>query len=166
MQRNTTADTGTGVQKALLLQFVKYSLAGGIATLVHIVVFHLVALTLFPALQESDAVVRLLGLNVPELDDATRALNSMLANGLTFIISNLSAYIMNVMWVFEPGRHRRSIEIGLFYLVSGVSLVVGTGLMGLLIRYFHLQTTIAFSANIISAVLINYAMRKFVIFKG
>ena len=76
------------------------------------------------------------------------------------------AYLINVFWVFKPGRHHRIIEIGLFYLVSGVSVAIGTGMMGFLIRFFTMQTTYAFTVNIVSAVMINYGMRKFYIFKG
>jgi putative flippase GtrA len=54
----------------------------------------------------------------------------------------------------------------LFYLVSGVSMAIGTALMGLLIRRFHLLTTYAFGTNLVTAVMINYVMRKFVIFAG
>jgi putative flippase GtrA len=57
-------------------------------------------------------------------------------------------------------------EIALFYLVSGVSFALGTGLQTWMIAHFGIQTTIAFSANLVTALLINYAMRKFVIFNG
>ena len=45
-------------------------------------------------------------------------------------------------------------------------MAIGTSIMGFLIRYYGMQTTYAFAANIVSAVMINYAMRKFYIFKG
>ena len=90
----------------------------------------------------------------------------MVDNGVAFLFSNFVAYLLNVPWVFEPGRHHGLIEIGLFYLVSGVSVVVGTALMGWLIRRFGMRTTYAFAANLVTALLINFAMRKFVIFKG
>lgn len=149
-----------------LIQFIKYGISGGVATVVHIIIFHIVAWKIFPSLQKQDLVVALLGLSVTEVDVATRSINSMLANGTAFICSNLVAYLMNILWVFEPGRHNRFVEITLFYAVSGTSVAIGTALMGFLIRYFGMQTTYAFSANIVSAVMINYVMRKFIIFKG
>jgi len=149
-----------------LLQFVKYGVSGGLATTVHIIVFHLLAWLVFPALQDSDLVVKLFSLSVTVIDDATRSVNSMQANGLAFICSNMVAYLLNILFVFESGRHNRLVEIGMFYLVSGVSMVIGTSFMGFLISHYHLQTTIAFSANIVTSVMINYAMRKFYIFKG
>lgn len=155
-----------GVEAGLLVQFIKYGIAGGLATFVHIVIFHLVAWKIFPSLQDSDFFIVILGLTVTEVNVATRSLNSMLSNGIAFICSNMVAYIINVIWVFKPGRHHRIIEIGLFYLVSGVSVVIGTSMMGLLISYYGMQTTYAFSVNIVSAVMINYSMRKFYVFKG
>jgi putative flippase GtrA len=155
-----------GVEAGPLVQFVKYGISGGLATFVHIVIFHLVAWKIFPSLQEKDFFIVISGITVTEMDVATRSLNSMLSNGVAFIFSNMVAYLINVFWVFKPGRHHRIIEIGLFYLVSGVSLVIGTSMMGFLIRYYAMQTTYAFTVNIVSAVMINYGMRKFYIFKG
>jgi putative flippase GtrA len=150
----------------LLIQFVKYCIAGGIATLTHIIIFYLIAWKIFPALQDSDVAVVFLGMQVTPVDVATRSLNSMLSNGGAFIFSNMVAYIANICFVFESGRHNKFVEISLFYLVSGISIVIGTGIMGFLIRYFGMQTTIAFTANIVTAVMINYSIRKFYIFKG
>ncbi len=153
-------------KSAPLAQFVKYGLSGGLATIVHITIFLLAAWKVFPALQENDYAVVMLGLSVTEVDVATRSLNAMLSNGVAWIFGNLVSYLLNVFWVFESGRHNRIIEIGLFYLVSGVSVGIGTGLMGFLIRYYNMQTTYAATAYLVSAILINFVMRKFVIFKG
>ena len=90
----------------------------------------------------------------------------MKGNDVAFIVSNLVAYLLNIYWVFVPGRYYWMIEIGLFYLVSGAAIVMGTALMGLLIRRFGMLTTYAFGANILAALMINYAMRKFFIFNG
>lgn len=149
-----------------LIQFIKYGLAGGLATVVHICVFHLVAWKLFPALQENDHAVRLLNLKIRPINEYQRARNSMISNTIAFLISNLVAYITNILWVFQPGRHPFIIEILLFYAVSGISVLIGTILMGILIRRFGMLTTYAFVTNIIAAVMINYAMRKFFIFHG
>ena len=149
-----------------VVQFIKYGLAGGIATVVHIFVFHLVAWKVFPSLGKDDFVVVMLGLSVVEVDVASRSINSMLSNFIAFICGNFTAYILNILYVFKAGRHNRFVEIVLFYLVSGTSALVGTALMGLLIRLYGLQTTYAFVANMVSAVAINYVMRKYFIFKG
>jgi putative flippase GtrA len=90
----------------------------------------------------------------------------MKANAAAFVISNLVAYVINIYWVFIPGRYHWFVEIGLFYVVSGVAIVIGTAVMGLLIRRFGMLTTYAFGANIVAAFMINYAMRKYFIFNG
>ncbi len=149
-----------------LIQFIKYAIAGGIATAVHITVFHICAWKLFPALQEQDWAVKLLGLRVAPEDDRLRSRNSMIDNGIAFLFSNMTAYLVNIFWVFEPGRYHWLVEVGLFYAVSGVSVVIGTALMGWLIRRYGMTTTYAFITNLVSALLINYAMRRFVIFNG
>ena len=149
-----------------IVQFIKYALFGGLATITHIVVFHLAAWCLFPALQAHDHAVRLFNLRIRPLEEQKRARNAMIDNALAFILSNLVAYVTNVLWVFKPGRHSVVVEIVLFYAVSGFSILLGTLLMGFLIKRFGMLTTYAFVANIVTAVMINYAMRKFVIFHG
>ena len=155
-----------GNEAGNVVQFIKYGISGCIAVATHIIVFHLVAWKMFFALQSNDWFVRFFNLPIREVNDGIRAQNSMLSNVLAFMISNLVAYIINVYWVFVPGRYHWIVEIVLFYLVSGASLVMGTAIMGFLIRRFGMLTTYAFGSNIFTALLINYAMRKFFIFKG
>jgi putative flippase GtrA len=155
-----------GREAGPVVQFLKYSISGGLATATHVLLFHLLAWGLLPALQENDWAVKWFKLRVAPEDDVTRSRNSMFDNGIAFVFSNLVAYLLNILWVFEPGRHFWLVEVGLFYLVSGVSIVIGTALMGWLIRRYGIRTTYAFLSNLVTALLINYAMRKFVIFKG
>ena len=149
-----------------LIQFLKYSLAGGVATFVHISLFYCCAYKLLPALSLQDPVVGALHLDIVTVSDAVRARNSMLDNLVAFLFSNLTAYLLNIFWVFKAGRHHWLLEIGLFYLVSGISVVLGSSLMGYLIHHFGLVTTQAFGANVLTSLLINYMLRKYVIFKG
>ncbi len=149
-----------------LIQFIKYAVAGGVATITHIFIFHIVAWKIFPCLQEKDHAVRMLKLNIRKVNDATRARNSMIGNLIAFMIANMVAYLANIFFVFQGGKYHIIIEILLFYGVSGLSTFLGTMLMGLLIRRLGLLTTYAFGANIFTAVMFNYAMRKFFIFYG
>ena len=149
-----------------VLQFVKYAICGGIATATHILIFHAVGWRMIPCLQPDDPFVKYLRLTVPDIELRRRARNSMTTNVIGFLISNFVAYALNILFVFKAGRHPWLVELGLFYAVSAVSLVIGTGLMGWMIRRFGMLTTIAFGANLVTALLINFAMRKFVIFKG
>ncbi len=159
-------DQFLGHEAGNLVQFIKYGISGGIATATHILVFHLVAWKIFFALQRDDWFVKFLNLRIRNLDDTTRSRNSMKGNWVAFLVSNLVAYLINIYWVFVPGRYDWIIEIALFYLVSGVSIVIGTALMGILIRRFGMLTTYAFGSNVFAAVMINYAMRKFFIFNA
>ena len=148
-----------------LVQFIKYVISGGVAVLVNMVMFYILAWLILPALGPEDPVVKITGLTVLPLDDAVRAQRAVINNCIAFLFANLVAYLLNIYWVFEPGRHHKVIEISLFYAVSGMSFALGTTLMWMLINYLSFTTTIAFGAELVSAVLINFAMRKFVIFK-
>lgn len=149
-----------------LIQFIKYGLAGGLATITHICIFHVLAWKLFPSLQEKDHAVRFFKLKIRKTNDYQRARNSMIANVIAFILACMVAYITNILWVFERGRHNIVIEILLFYAVSGIAAFIGTIMMGTLIKRFGMLTTYAFASNIFAAVMINYALRKFFIFQG
>jgi putative flippase GtrA len=153
-----------------LVQFIKYGMAGGVATGVCIGTFYVMSLFVLDALSVDDAVVRVLRrfmeIDITPIADGLRARNAAINNSVAFLVSNFVCYMINIAWVFKPGRHHWLLEISLFYLVSGVSFALGTGLQTWLIAQFGVQTTLAFASNLVTAVLINYAMRKFVIFKG
>ena len=149
-----------------VIQFIKYGICGGIAATTHIVGFHLLGWRLIPCLQAGDPFVKHLRLQVEDVDLKRRARNSMIANTLSFLVSNFVAYLLNLYFVFKPGHHAWYTEIGLFYAVSGISLAIGTTMMGVLIRRFGILTTFAFGANIVSAVMINFVARKYLIFGG
>ncbi len=149
-----------------LIQFIKYGIAGGIATGTHICIFFLCGWFLLPCLTQDDITVKLLGLTAPALSEATRAWNAGFCSVIGFFVSNALCYILNRLFVFKPGKHHWVVEAGLFFAVSGISLVIGTSIQTFLITHQGVQTTFAFGTNIVSALLINYAMRKFVIFKG
>lgn len=154
--------------RVALVQFIKYGLSGAAATSVHLLVFYVMAIWVLPALTASDPIFKILKMDVPvlDLDTVIRAKRAAWDNGVAFVISNFVAYVLNVLFVFKGGRHHWAVEIGLFYLVSGVSLLIGTLLQSGLIAKLGLSTTVAFGANMVTSLMINYAMRKFVIFKG
>jgi putative flippase GtrA len=149
-----------------LVQFIKYGVVGGMATGVQILTFFLCGWFLFPCLTQDDIVVRLLGLTAPAMSASVRAWNAGFCNAIGFLFSNTFCYVLNRLFVFKPGRHHWVMEFLLFFAVSGISMVLGTAIQSFLITYQGIQTTFAFGANILCALLINYAMRKFVIFKG
>ena len=148
------------------VRFVKYGLAGGLATAVHVLTFFLVGFLLFPCVTPEDPLVKLFGLDAPEVVADLRARNAAWSNVAAFLVSNAVCYVVNRLFVFRPGRHHVALEFLLFFAVSAVSMAVGTTLMGVLIQHFGVQTTYAFGANILSSLAINYVMRKFFVFKG
>ena len=149
-----------------LVQFIKYGIAGGLATATHIAAFFLCGWFLLPCLTQDDITVKLLGLTAPMISQATRAWNAGFCNALAFIVSNVLCYLLNRLFVFRPGKHHWVLEFLLFFAVSGISMVIGTVIQTFLITHQGVQTTLAFGANIVCSLFINYAMRKFVIFKG
>lgn len=151
-----------------VVQFLKYAIAGGIATAVDVTVFYLLSWQVFPALKEDDPVAKLIllaGLAVKPVTEALRPRNYLINRCITFFFSNFTAYIVNIYWVFEPGRHKRWVEVSLFYAVSLTSYVIGTAIGWVIIRAFGLNTTFAYAANVLASLLINYACRKYIIFK-
>lgn len=149
-----------------MAQFIKYGFAGGTATAVHITLFFLIGWRLFPSLTADDWMVRLLGITPGAVDEGRRALHAAISTTIAFLVANAVAYVLNILFVFKKGRHPWFIEIGLFYAVSAIAMVIGTGLQSFLIARYGVMTTLAFGTNTFSALLINYAMRRFVIFKG
>lgn len=149
-----------------LVQFIKYAIGGGIATAVDMAVFFFLAWRVFPALRENDPVVTRLRLKVRHVEEDARSRRFVLNTAIAFIFSNLTAYLINIYWVFEPGRHAWYVELALFYAVSGLSIVIGTGLGWAMIRYFHLSTSFSYVGKMLASLLINFVCRKFIVFKG
>ena len=148
------------------VQFLKYSLCGGTALATDMVVFFLVAWLLFPALTGDDVLVRLFHMQVDVIPESMRVVNFRIGNVIAFMVSNLVAYILNVLFVFKAGKYSRWKELGLFYLVSAISVAIGVEFGAMLIRHFGLSTSFSYVAKAISTTLINYAARKFIIFHG
>jgi putative flippase GtrA len=152
-----------------LVQFIKYGMCGGAATVVDMTVFFLFAWLVFPALTSSDPFARLLGtlhLDVRAVSETVRLHNYWIDKVICFLFSNFTAYILNVKFVFKAGKHKRHHELMLFYAVSLVSFLIGTLAGDLLIRFGGFDTTYSYIAAMISALLINYTGRKYVIFHG
>lgn len=151
------------------VQFIKYGLCGGAATAVDITFFFVFAWLVFPALTESDPFTRLLSLfnlDIRTVSESVRLRNYWMDKTVCFLFSNFTAYILNILFVFKAGKHKRHHELILFYAVSLVAFLIGTFAGDLLIRFCGLDTTYSYIAAMISALLINYAGRKFFIFQG
>ncbi len=148
------------------LQFLKYSMCGGLAFATDIAVFYLVAVFLFPALTQNDVFAQLLGLDLEPISEQLRLRNFWIGKSISFVAGNLVAYTLNVLFVFEGGKHKMHHEIALFFAVSLVAFLLGTWSGDALIRFFGAQTTVSNLTAIVFATLVNYAGRKFFIFRG
>ncbi len=148
------------------IQFIKYALAGGVATATDMIIFFLFAFTIFPALTDAELLVQLFNVQVPEIAETVRERNFIINSAIAFVFANMVAYIINVLWVFEPGRHKRHIELFLFYAVSTSSVFIGTFLGWAMIRFFGATTEVSYLGKVIAAVLINFVCRKYIVFKG
>ena len=152
-------------------QFIKYAIVGGLATAVNIFAFFLAGWFLYPCLTEDDVLVRLLrkvrgDIQVPVAKTRSRAANAIRCNVIAFFFSNAFCYVLNRLFVFQPGHHGLLLEAFLFFAVSAFSTFVGTAFQTLLIKKANLQTTFAFGSNLVASLAINYVMRKFVVFNG
>lgn len=149
-------------------QFAKYVLCGGIAVFVDMSVFYLLGWLAFPCLQVDDPVYRLLqalGFSVQQVAPDRLIRNYWIVKVFCFAASNATVYLLNVLYVFEGGKHRRHHEVLLFFLVTLVVFLSGTWLGAWLISTMGWNTTYAYVFVLAVGVVGNYTMRKFVVFK-
>jgi putative flippase GtrA len=150
-----------------LVQFIKYGMAGGIATAVDVFLFYLLAWKVIPALRADDPVVRRLALKVKPITEKQRSFRFIVITAIAFLFSNYTAYIINILWVFTPDPDKSKwLELLQFYAVSGISIFIGTTIGWVMIKWFHLSTTASYASKMIASLLINFVCRKFFIFKG
>jgi len=138
-----------------LIQFAKYGVCGVLATVVHVGLFYLFALTLFPMALDHSAV---------EL--ALRRNNAMYSNLVAFPLSSTFVYVTNAFWVFTGGRHHRVKEFLIFTLVNAISFAAGLVAGPQLIKWFGINTHLAQASFVVTSALVNFVIRKFLVFKN
>ena len=149
-----------------LAQFVKYGAIGVLATCVQMAGFYLLAATCLKCLGADDWAVRFAGLPAVEVSDGMRAFRAAVATACGFSVANVFCWMMNRFFVFTPGRFRWYVEFALFFGVAALATVVALGVQSLLIRHFGMMTTAAVAVEVAVSFLMNFFIRKFVIFKG
>lgn len=149
-----------------MLQFIKYAIAGGIATAIQTGVFYILAATVLACLGPDDIAVRFCRLPSVELSDGVRAWRSAVAQGAGFVIANFCCWLMNRRFVFTPGRHRWYVELGMFYAASTTAFFIGVLLQSFVIGTLGWQTSLGVAVEIATSLAINFVVRKFFIFKG
>ena len=147
-------------------QFVKYGAIGVLSTCVQMIGFYLLAATCLKCLGADDWAVRFLGLPSVEVSDGLRAFRAAVATAGGFTVANIFCWIMNRLFVFKPGKFRWYVEFLMFFGVAALATMVALGVQSLLIRYFGMMTTAAVIVEVVASFLMNFFVRKFVIFKG
>lgn len=142
-----------------LIQFGVYGLCGGLATVVYLGISILLSYTAFPAM---DGMI----VNGAPITDALRAKNLLINNCLAFIVANVVAYVSNVLFVFETGRHHPVLEFLYFTVVSFVSFGISQIAGPWLVSHFGVSTVFALLSNVVASALLNFVFRKFFVFKN
>ena len=133
------------------VQFIKYGLAGAVATGIHICVFTILNETVLPA-------------DIRQ-EDAQRGWNFFWSFSLAFILASVVAYDMNRRWVFQSGRHGKLVEFGLFFLFASIAYALGTPFGAYLVAKYPLNEYFVYFLVLIGSVLVNFLGRKFVVFQ-
>ena len=152
-------------------QFVKYGVIGVMATCVQTAIFYVLASTCLKCLTSDDLAVRFLGLPSADFTGgeawyASRGMIAAVATAIGFVVANVFCWLMNRWFVFRPGKFRWHIELAMFFGASTVATLLALGIMKVLIDQFGLMTTLAVVVEVVASFLINFFIRKFVIFKG
>lgn len=142
-----------------LIQFAVYSICGGLATVIYVTTSLWFSYKVFPAIQG-------MTVNGAPITDSHRARNALINNCIAFMIANVVAYITNVMFVFKPGLHGPVMEFLLFTGGSGVAFLLSQFAGPYLIKRFGLPTQVALASNVVASMLLNFVIRKFIVFKG
>jgi putative flippase GtrA len=132
------------------VQFLKYGMAGALATAVHLSIFTLLNETLLPADVGQAAT--------------TRGWNFLFSNITAFLLANVVGYLANRAWVFQPGRHAPWREALLFFLVSGIAFVAGTPLGSFIVSHFAINEYFVFVLVLVLSIMVNFLGRKFWVF--
>lgn len=147
-------------------QFVKYGLIGVLSTVVQTVVFYTFAITCLKCLKSDDWAVRLCSFPVSDVPDTLRAKRFTVATAIGFTFANVFCWLMNRLFVFEPGLYSWYIEFLMFFASSALAVGIAVYLSWALIKYFSIMTTAAVFLEISVSLMFNFLIRKFLIFNG
>ena len=151
-------------------QFVKYGAIGVAAPCVQTGFFYVAACWL-RCLTPDDWAVKLLGCPAATFTGeepwyAARGTLAAVDTAMGFILANVFCWLMNRWFVFKPGRFRWYVEFGMFFGTATIATAIALGVMKVLIDGFGMMTTLAVVVEVVVSFLVNFFVRKFVIFKG
>ena len=151
-------------------QFAKYGLVGVMATCVQTAVFYVLASTILRCLGPDDWAVVRLGLPSATFSGgepwhASRGTLAAEATAAGLAVANVFCWLMNRAFVFRPGKFRWYVEFAMFFGAAALATLVALAVMKLLIDCFGMMTSLAVAVEIAVSFLVNFFVRKFVIFK-
>lgn len=141
----------TSKEAPWVIQFAKYGICGALATVIHQVIFAALSIWVLPTELES-------------LSAAEKAIRFNANNLIAFVFSNAVAYGTNLMIVFQGGRHGRVKE---FLMFSGISFLamIPALVLGSMALLKGIETPWAQLIFVITAAMVNFLCRKFLVFK-
>lgn len=142
-----------------LIQFGVYGFCGALSTVVFVGQVILLSKYVIPAF---DGMI----VDGAPITQDLRAKNLLINNSIAFFVTNLFTYVVNVLLVFKRGRHHPFAEFFYFTLVNLVSFGISQVAGPWLIHQFNIPTWAAILTNAVASALINYAARKFFVFKN
>ena len=149
-------------------QAVKYMVCGAVSLIIDQAVFYMLAWRVLPSLRAGDPVSRLIvaaGLPFEAATEEQIRINYWIIKIICFVLSISTAYILNVLFVFHAGRHRRPVEIAMFFSFSLLQFAF-IWMGGVLISRFAWEVTYANYTMLFLGVATNYYARKKIVFKG
>lgn len=141
------------------LQFFKYAVCGIAAATLHNSVMATLSLTLFPA---GEGMV----MNGEVISDTLRADHLVLNNAIAWPFGTALAYWLNTLLVFTPGKHSKTVEVLLFWIISAIGFFPGGFVVHWLAEGLGLPSTLAQLGFVFTSVAVNFLSRKFIIFKS
>lgn len=147
-------------------QLVKYVFCGGVSVVVDQAVFYILAWLVLPILPRDDPFARFIGLfgfSVRDIADEHFYANYWMIKGICFLASNAVVYLLNVLYVFHGGRHKRHVEVAMFFGFSLLQFFY-IWLGGVLMATFAWKPTYANLTMLILGIVTNYVARKKVVF--
>jgi putative flippase GtrA len=142
-----------------LIQFAVYGIFGTLSTVIYMATSLFLSYKVIPAM--GGMIV-----NGAPITDSRRARNALINNCIAFLVANAFAYTTNIMFVFKPGLHGPVMQFLLFTAGSGTSFLLSQFAGPYLIKRFGLPTQVALVTNVIASMLMNFAIRKFIVFKS
>lgn len=152
-------------------QFAKYGTIGVLSTAVQAAVFYALASTALKCLTPDDWAVVHLGLPAAGPWDAqapwhaTRGSMAAAATAIGFTAANVFCYAMNRRFVFTPGRFRMWAEFSMFFGCAAAATAAAIAVMKVLIDGYGVSTSFGQVVEIVLSFAMNFAARKFLIFK-